>query len=255
MGFDKTVRVAAGDLWSGAAEIAERMALAVAREARAFGKNEGIAGVARVARAHAEMAPLRNLLAALRQAPAGRLAGAAREWLARARAGRREVLRAGARLVRSGSVVGIHSYASTVVGALLAAHARGRRFRVFAADSAGHGRHAARALRAAGVTVRVLMDGDFLRSLAKMDLVLVGADAVTPRVLVNGAGTRAIAARAKRLGVPVYVLADPTKIVRGTLRGLGRDPRFDRTPIGWVSVVSGAGTRPRSRARAPRRGR
>jgi translation initiation factor 2B subunit (eIF-2B alpha/beta/delta family) len=52
------------------------------------------------------------------------------------------------------------------------------------------------------------------------DLVLVGADAVTPEAVVNKAGTRLLALAARAAGVPVCVAADSGKLSPGPLFGL-----------------------------------
>jgi translation initiation factor 2B subunit (eIF-2B alpha/beta/delta family) len=253
--LEEAVRDAEKDRRSGASEIADRLAGTVARVGARLPKREVLAGLARVVRAHPAMAPIRALLARLRREPGSAIAPAAKEFRMEARHGFRRVVDEGAKLVRHGSVVAIHSWSGTVIDALARAHSLRRRFSLLASVSGGHGEHAAGLFEAMGVTTCVQREETFLRSLAVADLVLLGADAVTPRAVVNAAGTRAVAAHARRLGVPVYVLADPTKFVRGPLRGVSRDVRFDRTSIGWVTVVSGGGSRRRFPVRAPRRGR
>ena len=52
------------------------------------------------------------------------------------------------------------------------------------------------------------------------DLVLVGAEAVTPEAVVNKAGTCLLALAARAAGVPVCVAADSGKLSPGPLFGL-----------------------------------
>ena len=56
--------------------------------------------------------------------------------------------------------------------------------------------------------------------MGEADLVLVGADAVTPQAAVNKAGTRLLALAARAAGVPMCVAADSGKLSPGPLFAL-----------------------------------
>jgi methylthioribose-1-phosphate isomerase len=79
-----------------------------------------------------------------------------------------------------------------------------------------------------------------------MDAVVTGADAVTPGGVVNKAGTRALAAAARRAGVPWIVLAGELKLVGAEVPVVAP---FERTPIGLAgAVVAGGQLLPPQRA-------
>ena len=58
-------------------------------------------------------------------------------------------------------------------------------------------------------------DADAAASLfiESVDLILVGADRITPEHLVNKVGTKMIALAARELGVPIYAVCETTKFV------------------------------------------
>ncbi len=77
----------------------------------------------------------------------------------------------------------------------------------------GEGQKTARLLRRQGARVRVVPDTLMCESLAAAHLALVGADAVTPRLVVNKVGTRMLALAARDARRPCYVVADRSKWV------------------------------------------
>jgi ribose 1,5-bisphosphate isomerase len=75
----------------------------------------------------------------------------------------------------------------------------------------------------AGQDIRVTLIADAAASIAmeQVDLVMVGADKITPVNLVNKIGTRMIALAARERGLPVYALCDTSKFIRDDCFGLG----------------------------------
>jgi len=117
--------------------------------------------------------------------------------------------RARSRLLRRARVVTI-SYSSTVLAALTR---KDLRVTVLESLPGREGRRAARLLRRRGVTTRVAADAMAVRAVADARYVVVGADAVSPHVIVNKVGTLGLALAARYHGVPFMVLADRTKWV------------------------------------------
>ncbi len=188
------------DRSSGSSELARTAArlLAAARQAGLRGGDlERLA--ARLARAHPTMAAVWNVL----HAPDA-------ERLAR-HMGRqaRRAARHARQLLPSGGLVVTISYSATVIEAL-----RGSSCRVIVAQSlpGGEGERTAERLNANGRWAAVMPDATMGQWIAAADAVLLGADAVTPRGIVNKVGSRllALAARAER--VPCYVVADGSKL-------------------------------------------
>ncbi|HEY8468145.1 MAG TPA: hypothetical protein VIL18_00815 [Longimicrobiales bacterium] len=132
-----------------------------------------------------------------------RLQHAARETAARAEG----LVPAGGRLLTL-------SASSTVRAALLEA-ARRRSFDVVCLEGRPHleGRSLAAALAAAGVRVTVAVDAAVAAVIRGCDLVLTGADSIGDLGVVNKIGTRPAAQAARSAGIPIYALADTTKIL------------------------------------------
>ena len=123
-----------------------------------------------------------------------------------------ESLLSGHRSIR----VAMFSYSGTAIGAVVRARRRIRG--VFCAEGRPNfeGRRAARELSLAGLRVTLLTDPAWLDSLGKAAMVVVGADAVTESAFLNKVGTSAAVCSARRLRIPVYVLADSTKFLPST---------------------------------------
>lgn len=113
--------------------------------------------------------------------------------------------------VPEGSTVLTHSSSSTVRSALIAA--RGRDIRVLCLESRprseGHG--LARTLAEQGIPVVLAVDAAAESLVAKADLVLLGADSLGDRGVVNKIGSRAIGRSAAAHSVPLWVAADRSK--------------------------------------------
>ena len=127
---------------------------------------------------------------------------------------RAAVLR-GAALIHERAKVLTHSRSSTVLAALLEAKRAGRSFIVTATESRPmlEGRSLAASLSSEGINVTLIADSAVALALNKVDMVLLGADKVTPRDVINKIGTRLIALAARERDVPVYVLCDTSKFI------------------------------------------
>jgi translation initiation factor 2B subunit (eIF-2B alpha/beta/delta family) len=150
------------------------------------------------------------------------------------RSGRAVVDRA-ARLIKDGSVVLTHSHSGTVEAALIAAHTRGTRFRVIAAESQplGEGAALAAAVERAGVAVTLIRDGELPPGTS---LVMVGADAVTPSGVVNKVGTATIAGLAHDARLPFYVVCTSDKLVTSH-ELIDPEGLYDITPRDLVTAI------------------
>jgi translation initiation factor 2B subunit (eIF-2B alpha/beta/delta family) len=73
----------------------------------------------------------------------------------------------------------------------------------------------AQRLAAAGVDVTLITDAQASVFIEESDLVLLGADAVTPAGVVNKVGSKLLALAAKAAGVPVVAVTDSLKISPG----------------------------------------
>jgi translation initiation factor 2B subunit (eIF-2B alpha/beta/delta family) len=152
--------------------------------------------------------------------------------------GWRRAARAARRLLpRRGTIVTL-SYSATVLESL-----RGIRGRVVVAESlpGGEGARTAARLRAARTAATVVPDATLSQWAATADAVVLGADAVTRRGVINKVGSRllALAARAER--TPCYVIADTSKFALRTSRFplpvLGADDLFEYVEFGLIRRV------------------
>jgi translation initiation factor 2B subunit (eIF-2B alpha/beta/delta family) len=108
---------------------------------------------------------------------------------------------------------------------------RPREVVVLESQPGGEGRGFARELRRSGLRARVVPDAKGRGLVRRMDLVLIGADAVwADGSVVHKVGTRPLALAAHQAGVPVIVVTGRSKWVPRTRPARGLPPTFDRTP-------------------------
>lgn len=152
-----------------------------------------------------------------------------------------------------------HSYSSTVLRTLVDARKSGQIFRVVCTESRPvcEGFQMARELSELGVETQVQTDAAAAYTVKDVDLVLVGADCLTPLGLVNKVGTYCLALSAKARNVPFYSLCGTEKLLGAKMLGgfriLKKDPRevwphpasgvevlnfyFDTTPLELLAGV------------------
>jgi translation initiation factor 2B subunit (eIF-2B alpha/beta/delta family) len=177
-----------------------------------------------LAKAQPDMSSLLRLaseaLSAARAATAGRealksAADAARRFVESATHSAHAAAMHAVSLIRDGSKVLTHSRSSTVLEALIEARLAGRHFEVIATESRPmfEGRKLAGELSSRGIHVTVIADAAALLFLERADVIMVGADRVTPEHVVNKIGTRMIAVAARERGLPIYALCDTSKFI------------------------------------------
>lgn len=248
------------DRLSGAAELAIQAAQAVERVAGSpgFSETARLEAVRALVRAQPAMAPLVNLANRVLSAPLGGTAEVCRSFAEELRGAGEAVGAVAAGCIADGMTVLTHSSSSTVLEALARAKRSGRNFEVICTESRPlcEGVGMARRLAGEGIPVRLIVDAAAYSMLPATRLVLVGADSVSSRGLLNKAGTAALALAAKTLGVEVYALAgtakflpaayhppeqelrDPTEILEKPLeRVTPINYYFDLTPLSYLSGV------------------
>lgn len=216
------VEEAAGDILSGAAEIARRAAEALA----ALPTSDLERGVLTLVEGHPSMASLWRLgsevLGAVDHATV------ARAFIGRLDAEAEAVAASAARLL-DGPVL-VHSYSSTVVAAVARAGAPALCAR---SDPGGEGAKTAEALRSRGVSANVIDDGEALRA-ARERIVVVGSDAVGPEGIVNKIGTKALAEAAREAGSRCYALTGTSKLLASDLPA---SHPFERTRLELFTAI------------------
>jgi translation initiation factor 2B subunit (eIF-2B alpha/beta/delta family) len=120
-----------------------------------------------------------------------------------------------ANLIDEGARVLTHSRSSTVLEAFAQARRAGKSFAVVATESRPmfEGRTLAEALVKQDVPVTVIIDAAAARAIEEVDLVLVGADAITPVSVLNKVGTRMIALAAREKGIRVFSVCETSKFI------------------------------------------
>ena len=278
--LDALVARLRADVVSGAAVVG-RMAAELARRAALQAPAdtpEGLRAVladvlVRVLDTQPSMAPLvslgRHVLGSLEEAPsvesAREAAAAAAESFRAGLETRAQVVaaRAASLLPERGTVMTVSS-SSTVRGALLDG-AQTRDLRVVCLESRpmNEGRLLATKLAGAGLEVLYAADAAADSIIPECDVVLLGADSIGDRGVVNKIGSAGIAAAAQREGVPVHVATDESKILPPGFPQLTADDRppdevwrapagvrvwnryFEDFPLAWVtSVVTESATLP-----------
>ncbi|MGD6852638.1 MAG: translation initiation factor eIF-2B [Candidatus Bathyarchaeia archaeon] len=128
----------------------------------------------------------------------------------------------GAKRIGDGSVVFTHCHSSTVTRMLAKAKADGVDFRVICTETrpAFQGRITAKELVGYGIDTTFIVDSAARTFMADVDIVFVGADAITSEGnVVNKIGTGGIAVIASESRVPFYVVSELLKFDPETLGG------------------------------------
>lgn len=127
----------------------------------------------------------------------------------------RALAQAGAERIGADAVVATYSRSGTVLAALRRAIDDGPRFRVVTSEArpGGEGRSVAAELARAGIDVTLTYDAALPELVREADRLIVGADSICARGLVNKAGTGVLVREADRAGVPADVLAGTDKLL------------------------------------------
>jgi ribose 1,5-bisphosphate isomerase len=128
----------------------------------------------------------------------------------------------GSKRIRNNSTVFTHCHSSTVTRLLAKAKKEGKNFRVICTETrpAFQGHITARELLDLGIETTFIVDSAARTFINEVDIVLVGADAITSEGnVVNKIGTGGIAVLANEARKPFYVVSELLKFDPETLRG------------------------------------
>ncbi len=183
---------------------------------------------------------------------------AATEFLSDLDVSREHTAEIGAKRIRDGSVVFTHCHSSTVTRLLAKAKADGKNFKVICTETrpAFQGRITAKELVNLGIDTTFIVDSAARTFMGDVDIVVVGADAITSEGnVVNKIGTGGIAVLAHEARKPLYVVSELLKFDPATLSGecekieqrnptevwseappklTVRNPAFDVTPSRYI---------------------
>ncbi len=133
-----------------------------------------------------------------------------------------QIAEIGAKRIRDGSVVFTHCHSSTVTRLLAKAKADGKIFKVICTETrpAFQGRITAKELVELGIETTFVVDSAARTFMRDVDVVIVGADAITSEGnVVNKIGSSGIAVLAHEARVPFYVVSELLKFDPETLQG------------------------------------
>ncbi len=146
----------------------------------------------------------------------------AEELIQRFREARKRIEDVGSRRILPGTRILTHCHSSAVIAVLGAAKRRGIEFEVICTETRPlyQGRITARELLEMGVKTTMIVDSAVRTFLKQVDLVLVGADAITSEGnIINKIGTSLIALAAQEARVPFYVVTELLKFDPQTIHG------------------------------------
>jgi len=176
-------------------------------------------------------------------------------------ASREQTAEVGAKRIQDGAVVFTHCHSSTVTRLLAKAKSEGKNFCAICTETrpAFQGRITARELVDLGIQTTFIVDSAARSFMASVDLVVVGADAITSEGnVVNKIGTSSLAVLAHEARVPFYVVSELLKFDPETLGGnpekieqrspaevwsdappklCVRNPAFDVTPNRYIHGI------------------
>jgi ribose 1,5-bisphosphate isomerase len=128
----------------------------------------------------------------------------------------------GSKRIHGGSIVFTHCHSSTVTRLLAKAKTDGKNFKVICTETrpAYQGRITAKELVGLGIETTFIVDSAARSFMGKVDVVIVGADAITSEGnVVNKIGSSSIALLAHEARVPFYVVSELLKFDPETLNG------------------------------------
>lgn len=127
-------------------------------------------------------------------------------------------------LIKNGDTIFTHCHSTNVIGSLIYAKQKKKKFEVFNTETRPlfQGRKTAEDLSQNGVHVTIFVDSALGLALSKKDhngknivkKIFLGADAILPKGVINKVGSGLIAEIAKDHNIPVYVIADSWKFSR-----------------------------------------
>jgi translation initiation factor 2B subunit (eIF-2B alpha/beta/delta family) len=172
----------------------------------------------------------------------------------------RLALQAGSVVDLSQKTILCHSQSSAVRELFAAYGGNRKKIRILQTESRPilEGRIQAVNLHKLGFEVKLITDNGYVRHLDRINLVLLGADAVFRDYFVNKTGSYSICLAAKNAGIPVFILADSRKFWfslfpehkdiqynenKKPVEEIWKDPHpgidvenfyFEKIPVGWA---------------------
>jgi len=148
--------------------------------------------------------------------------GTADDLLEEFRRARQRITEVGSRRIQNGSKILTHCHSSAVSGILRRAKEAGADFEVILTETRPRyqGRITAEEMLEAGIDATMIVDSAIRSFMNRVDLVLVGADAITSEGnVINKIGTSLVALAAQEARTPLYVASELLKFDPQTIHG------------------------------------
>jgi ribose 1,5-bisphosphate isomerase len=153
---------------------------------------------------------------------AGVISEVSKQFMENLERSKEKIAAVGAKRIFHNSIVLTHCHSSTVTGMLRRAKDEGKSFEVVCTESRPvfQGRITAKELLEAGIKTTLIVDSAVRYFMNEVDLVVVGADALTSEGnIVNKIGTSMVALTAKEARTPFYVVSELLKFDPATVSG------------------------------------
>ena len=133
----------------------------------------------------------------------------------------KKIITNGLKKIKSNTIIYTHCHSSTVTHLLIAAKKKGKKIRVCNTETRPllQGRKTALELARAGIHVDYYGDDAMKTAMLRSDLVLLGADAITPQAVYNKIGSSLVGEYARIHHHPVYLCTSALKFDPATLTG------------------------------------
>jgi ribose 1,5-bisphosphate isomerase len=144
------------------------------------------------------------------------------QFLERLEVSKEKIASIGSKRISEGCKVLTHCHSSTVTNMLRKAKLEGKNFEVVCTESRPvfQGRKTAKEMLSYGIKTTLIVDSAVRLFMNKVDLVLVGADAITSEGnVINKIGTSMVALAAKEARTPFYVVSELLKFDPATVLG------------------------------------
>ena len=162
-----------------------------------------------------------------------------------------------AKFIKNNSSILTHSYSQTVLLTLIKAFKLGKKFHVYVTESRPkkEGIDLSKRLIENNIPTTLIVDSAVYEIMSRIDLVLVGADIVSDKFVINKIGTYGIALSAKKMKKTCCVLCGTQKFIKGCKKQINRNQNpyeilksipknlnvynvyFDRTPLDFFSYI------------------
>jgi translation initiation factor 2B subunit (eIF-2B alpha/beta/delta family) len=130
------------------------------------------------------------------------------------------------KLIKNNDIIFTHCHASSVINALIHCKKMGKHFEVYNTETRPlyQGRKTSKELRRAGIKVTMFVDAGALIALSKTqdhkkaDIILLGADAITKKGVINKIGSGMYAELAKLHKIPFYIVTNSLKYTNKSIK-------------------------------------